>query len=122
MNSRALRRCLAALWLAASLPLWAAEPREINWDALIPPDAPHLKPVMTPMHDLSKMGTALAESAPPAAQQAPHAPVVQALDGQQLRIPGYIVPTFCWCPITAPASTCRHPRRTRSSTSPANWG
>jgi hypothetical protein len=83
MNSRALRRCLAALWLAASLPLWAAEPREINWDALIPPDAPHLK---------SKMGAALAESAPPAAQQAPHAPVVQALDGQQLRIPGYIVP------------------------------
>lgn len=92
MNSPVLRRCLATLLLAVSLPLWAATPREINWDALIPADAPHLKPVMTPMHDLSKMGTALAEAAPPAAQQAPHAPVVRALDGQQLRIPGYIVP------------------------------
>lgn len=75
-----------------SLPLWAAEPREINWDALIPADAPHLKPVMTPMHDLSKLGTALVESAPPAPQQAPNAPVVKALDGQVVRIPGYIVP------------------------------
>lgn len=75
-----------------SLPLWAAEPREINWDVLIPADAPHLKPVMTPMHDLSKLGTALVESAPPAPQQAPNAPVVKALDGQVVRIPGYIVP------------------------------
>lgn len=87
-----MRRVWGLVLLLASFPLWAAEPREINWDALIPPDAPHLKPVMTPMHDLSKMGTALMEAAPPAPQQAPNAPVVKALDGQQLRIPGYIVP------------------------------
>lgn len=87
-----MRRVLSLILLLLSVPLWAAEPREINWEALIPPDAPHPAPVMTPMHDLAKMGTALAEAGPAAVQQAPNAPVVKALDGQQLRIPGYIVP------------------------------
>jgi hypothetical protein len=87
-----MRRGLGLLLWLVSLPLWAGPVREINWEALIPPDAPHLAPIMTPMHDLSKMSAALAESAPAAAQQAPHAPVVKALDGQQVRIPGYIVP------------------------------
>jgi hypothetical protein len=48
---------------------------------------------MTPLHDLSTMGDALsAESAPAAKQDLPNAPVVQSLDGQTIRLPGYIVP------------------------------
>jgi hypothetical protein len=48
---------------------------------------------MTPLHDLSKMGDALsAESAPAAKQDMPNAPVVKSLDGQNIRLPGYIVP------------------------------
>lgn len=48
---------------------------------------------MTPLHDLSQLSNALAgESGPAAQQQAPDAPVVKALDGQQVKLPGYIVP------------------------------
>jgi hypothetical protein len=48
---------------------------------------------MTPLLDLYKMSDALAaESAPAARQDMPNAPVVKALDGQQIRLPGYIVP------------------------------
>lgn len=64
----------------------------LTWEALVPPDAPKIAPVLTPMHDLSTLGTGLAEAAPAAHQVAPHAPVVAALDGQQVRLPGYIVP------------------------------
>lgn len=64
----------------------------LTWEALIPPDAPKIAPVLTPMHDLSKLSTGLVEAAPAAHQLAPHAPVVKALDGQRVRLPGYIVP------------------------------
>ncbi|MNL38643.1 hypothetical protein D3C87_1608710 [compost metagenome] len=48
---------------------------------------------MTPLHDLSQMSTALsAESAPAAKQDLPNAPVVKTLAGQNIRLPGYIVP------------------------------
>ncbi|PVZ11499.1 DUF3299 domain-containing protein [Pseudomonas sp. URIL14HWK12:I9] len=80
-----------ALWALATAAL-AAPTHVLSWDDLIPADAPKLAPQMAPLHDLSKMGTALQEDAPAAHQQAPHAPVVQALDGQQVRLPGYIVP------------------------------
>ncbi|BBH35705.1 MULTISPECIES: DUF3299 domain-containing protein [Pseudomonas] len=86
-------RALLALLLIVALPLWAAEPRDLAWSEMIPPDAPPEVPNMTPLHDLSKMGDALAaESAPAAKQDLPNAPVVKALDGQQIRLPGYIVP------------------------------
>ena len=76
-----------------SLPLWAADPRELDWPALIPEGAPVIPPQLTPLHDLSQISDALsAEAAPAARQQAPNAPVVKALDGQQVKIPGYIVP------------------------------
>ena len=45
---------------------------------------------MTPLHDLSQMGSM--EAAPAAKQDLPNAPVVPALDGQLIRLPGYIVP------------------------------
>lgn len=86
-------RALLALLMLIALPLWAAEPRDLAWSEMIPPDAPPEVPNMTPLHDLSKMGDALAaESAPAAKQDLPNAPVVKALDGQQIRLPGYIVP------------------------------
>ncbi|WP_449430075.1 DUF3299 domain-containing protein [Pseudomonas putida] len=82
-----------ALLLLLAPPLWAAEPRELDWPALIPEGAPVIAPQLAPLHDLSQLGNALAsESAPPARQQAADAPVVQSLDGQQIKLPGYIVP------------------------------
>lgn len=86
-------RALLALLMLVALPLWAAEPKELTWSEMIPPDAMPVVPDMTPLHDLSKMGDALsAESAPAAKQSMPDAPVVKALDGQNIRLPGYIVP------------------------------
>lgn len=86
-------RCLMLLVLLFSSPVWAAEPRELDWPALIPDGAPVQAPQLAPLHDLSQIGNALAaESAPPAPQQSANAPVVQALDNQQVKLPGYIVP------------------------------
>ncbi|WP_345774562.1 DUF3299 domain-containing protein [Pseudomonas entomophila] len=88
---------LLLLLLVLIIPAWAGEPRELDWPALIPEGAPVVPPQLTPLHDLSQMGSSLgdalaAESAPAARQQSPNAPVVQALDGQQVKLPGYIVP------------------------------
>jgi uncharacterized protein len=93
MRTLKMPRALLALLLMVALPLWAAEPRDLAWSEMIPPDAPPEVPNMTPLHDLSKMSDALAaEAAPAAKQDLPNAPVVKALDGQQIRLPGYIVP------------------------------
>jgi len=82
---------LSILVLAA--PVWADEVRELDWPALIPEGAPVIPPQLAPLHDMSQLSDALsAESAPAARQQAPDAPVVKSLDGQQVKIPGYIVP------------------------------
>ena len=86
-------RALLALLMLVALPLWAAEPKELTWSEMIPPDAPAEVPNMTPLHDMSKMSDTLsAESAPAARQDMPNAPVVKALDGKNVRLPGYIVP------------------------------
>ena len=86
-------RALLALLMMVALPLWAAEPRNLAWPEMIPAGAPPEIPNMTPLHDLSQMSDALsAESAPAAKQDLPNAPVVKELDGQQIRLPGYIVP------------------------------
>ena len=80
-----------AMLMAASA--WAQDVRVLTWQEMIPTDAPPVKLITTPMHDLSKMADSLSmESAPAAHQLAPHAPVVKALDGQMVRLPGYIVP------------------------------
>ncbi len=84
---------LLSLLITVAMPLWASEPRELDWPALIPGGAPVIPPQLTPLHDMSQLSNALsAESAPPARQQAPDAPVVKSLDGQQVKLPGYIVP------------------------------
>ncbi|WP_029526380.1 DUF3299 domain-containing protein [Pseudomonas chlororaphis] len=86
-------RALLALLMLVALPLRAAEPRDLAWSEMIPPDAPAEVPNMKPLHDLSQMSDALAaESAPAAKQEMPNAPVVQSLDGLSVRLPGYIVP------------------------------
>ncbi|MFB4391959.1 DUF3299 domain-containing protein [Pseudomonas sp. LS_2] len=95
-SHRALQ-ILLLLLLVLIIPAWASEPRELDWPALIPEGAPVIPPQLTPLHDLSQMGSSLsdalaAESAPAARQPGPDAPVVKALDGQQVKLPGYIVP------------------------------
>jgi hypothetical protein len=93
MRTLKMPRALLALLMTVALPLWAAEPRDLSWQEMIPPDAPPEVPNMTPLHDLSQMSDALAaEAAPAAKQDLPNAPVVKELDGQQIRLPGYIVP------------------------------
>lgn len=87
-----MRRALFALLLLVASPVWAAQaPKELTWSELIPPDAMPEVPNMQPLHNLSGIAGAL-ESAPAAKQEMPHAPVVQSLDGQHIRLPGYIVP------------------------------
>ncbi|WP_327438993.1 DUF3299 domain-containing protein [Pseudomonas donghuensis] len=86
------RALLLSLLLIAS-PSWATEPRTLEWQQLIPAGAPVIQPQLAPLHDLSQLSDALAAEAAPAARQtAPNAPVVKALDGQQVKLPGYIVP------------------------------
>ncbi|WP_010222830.1 DUF3299 domain-containing protein [Pseudomonas donghuensis] len=88
-----MTRALLLSLLLIAAPSWAAEPRTLEWQQLIPAGAPVIQPQLAPMHDLSQLSDALAAEAAPAARQtAPNAPVVKALDGQQVKLPGYIVP------------------------------
>ncbi|UVL61110.1 DUF3299 domain-containing protein [Pseudomonas sp. B21-032] len=88
-----MNRVLLLLLLLIASPLWAAEPRPLEWQQLIPAGVPVIQPQLAPLHDLSQLSDALAAEAAPAARQtAPNAPVVKALDGQQVKLPGYIVP------------------------------
>jgi hypothetical protein len=83
---------LLAWSLLLAPPLWAAEPRELAWSEMLPADAPEAPPPAA-MHDLSKLAEVLAsESGPAASQQSDVAPVVPELDGQLVKLPGYIVP------------------------------
>jgi hypothetical protein len=87
-----MKSILLALMLTLSAPLWAGEVRELTWAEMIPADAPPPAPP-APIHDLSQLSDALnAEAGPAATQQSPAAPVVEALDGQEVKLPGYIVP------------------------------
>lgn len=87
-----MKRILLALLLTLSSPLWAGEVRELTWAELIPEGAPPPAPP-APIHDLSQLSDTLsAEAGPAASQQSPAAPVVKELDGQQVKLPGYIVP------------------------------
>lgn len=86
-----LRPLLLALTLLAN-PLLAEPLRTLGWEELIPAGAPP-PPAPQAFHDLAQLADALAaESGPAATQQSPAAPVVEALDGQRVRLPGYVVP------------------------------
>ena len=88
-----MSRLLLMAWLlACTLPALAAEVRELQWAELVPEGAPPPPPPQA-IHDMSDLAAALAaESGPAAAQQSPAAPVVEALDGQRVKLPGYLVP------------------------------
>jgi len=76
--------------LATAAP--AAAPHTLSWEELVPEGAPPPPPPVA-FHDLAQLADVLAaESGPPAAQQSPAAPVVEALHGQAVRLPGYVVP------------------------------
>lgn len=82
---------LLALALLAT-PALAEDLRILSWEEMIPEGAPPPPPPVA-FHDLSQLADALAaESAPAATQQSPAAPVVQALHGQRVQLPGYVVP------------------------------
>ena len=88
-----MRRLPLVLLLALAAPLWAAEPRDLAWVEMIPKGAPPTPEAQAPVHDPAQGNNALSdESGPPAAQASPAAPVVKALDGQLVRLPGYLVP------------------------------
>ena len=88
-----MHRFLLALLFLCATPSWAAELRELTWSEMIPPDAAVQEAPGAPLHDLSKLADTLsAELAPAATQQSPAAPVVKALNGQLVKLPGYIVP------------------------------
>ena len=88
-----MRRYLFALLLMLAFPLWATEVRELTWSEMIPADAPPQEIQSAPIHEqLQSLDTQTAESAPAAVQQSAAAPVVPALDGQRVKLPGYIVP------------------------------
>ncbi|MGK9048426.1 DUF3299 domain-containing protein [Stutzerimonas chloritidismutans] len=87
-----MSRLLLALLLACAVSAYADDVRDLQWSELIPEGAPPPPPPMA-MHDMSQLAEALAaEAGPAAAQQSPAAPVVEALDGQMVKLPGYIVP------------------------------
>jgi len=87
-----MSRLLLALLLACAISAHADDVRDLQWSELIPEGAPPPPPPMA-MHDMSQLADALAaEAGPAAAQQSPAAPVVEALDGQMVKLPGYIVP------------------------------
>ena len=87
-------RSLLALLFVVSLPLHATQVRELSWDDLVPADAPPPVFPELPMHDLADLGDVLLGEADATTSmpQATGQPVVQALDGQRVRLPGYIVP------------------------------
>ena len=88
-----MRRYLFALLLMLAFPVWATEVRELTWSEMIPADAPPQEIQSAPIHEqLQSLDTQTAESAPAAVQQSAAAPVVPALDGQRVKLPGYIVP------------------------------
>lgn len=88
-----MRHQLLAMLLVCASPSWAADVRELTWSEMIPADAPPQEMAGQPVHDLSKLADTLsAEMAPAAVQQSPAAPVVTALAGQNVKLPGYIVP------------------------------
>ncbi len=85
-----MSRSIWALLMLLALPVSADTVRELTWKEMVPAGSPtNRNQPVTPMHDPALAST---ESAPPAAQQSPDAPVVKALDGEQVRLPGYIVP------------------------------
>lgn len=89
---RFMRLLCASFLLAVANQAWSAA-IEISWDELVPPELRELQKIPLPVHDISTLGD-LDESllGDPAVQMEPVAPVVPEMDGQHIRLPGYVVP------------------------------
>lgn len=90
-------RRLAAIIAACALSFGAMQAfavEELSWGDLVPPEALDLAGMPQPTHDLSALADTLSdeEFGDPAVQMQPAAPVVAALDGRSVKLPGYIVP------------------------------
>jgi len=67
-----MRRVWLLFLLGVASSAWAQDLRVLTWEEMIPPDAPPVKLITAPIHDLSKMADTLSmESAPAAHQLAP---------------------------------------------------
>ena len=76
------------LGLLLTLPAWAA--RELSWDDLVPAGTGHLYGMPPAQHDgLTSEGQASSNTL---VQSMTNAPTVAELDGQNVKLPGYIVP------------------------------
>ncbi len=84
-----MRQLLFALLLVCAAPLWAAGIHELTWSEMVPADAPAQSAQQAPMHDLSQLADVLAL---PQDSNRQRTPLVQALDNQRVKLPGYIVP------------------------------
>lgn len=88
-----LRHLLLSL-LLASAGLHAA-PRTLDWADLLPEGAAAPLPPLAAFHELARLNGLLSdESGPAAPQQTENTPLVEALDGQEIRLPGYLVPLY----------------------------
>lgn len=93
-------RALIPVFMLSALLLGSAAAqaaRELSWEALIPPGSADQFGMPQPMHDLSQLADVLSEDATGnnssvIEQQQPQAPTVPELDGQEVKLPGYIVP------------------------------
>ncbi len=72
-----------------------AAPRTLDWADLLPEGASAPLPPLAALHELARLDGLLdEENGPPVPQQTDHAPLVEALDGQHIRLPGYLVPLY----------------------------
>jgi len=69
-----------------STQIWAQNVRELMWSELIPKDAKAPTLQLAPLHAFGD------ESGPRAAQSYLDAPINKQLDGQKIKLPGYVVP------------------------------
>ena len=104
LSASLARLAVAAVWITALVPAMAAEPsaptktqagatREIVWDDLMPKDWNPMKDLgATDMGQLQDGDPRAAELMKKMQQAFDNAPVNRAMDGAQVKIPGYIVP------------------------------
>lgn len=83
-----IRLFALSLSLLLTLPAWAA--RELSWDDLVPAGSEHLYGMPQAQHDGLTSEDQAASN--PLMQSMTNAPTVAALDGQEVKLPGYIVP------------------------------
>lgn len=89
---RYLRASLINLLILSLLNI-ASATEQLTWFDLVPAEAQHLIGMPEPMHEMGDLADLMeSEYGDPAVQTEPLAPVVAALHGKQVQLPGYVVP------------------------------